>query len=90
MCGRCASTVESAGDSGGGSDGRGPWNREGAGDSRGMVLTKWSPSWEGPYRITQVIIGNAYMLQNLQGEDLSKALNGCFLKQYHPSMWQDT
>jgi hypothetical protein len=28
-------------------------------------------------------------LQTLQGEDLSKALNGCFLKQYHPSMQQE-
>jgi hypothetical protein len=27
-----------------------------------------------------------YMLQTLQGDDLPKALNGCFLKQYHPSM----
>jgi hypothetical protein len=40
----------------------------------------WSPSWEGPYIITQVIIGNAYMLQRLQGEDLPKALNDHFLK----------
>ena len=42
----------------------------------------------GPYIITQVI-GNAYMLQTLQGEDLPKAVNGRFLKKYHPSMWQD-
>jgi hypothetical protein len=42
-----------------------------------------------PYKITQVISGNVYMLQTLQGEDLPKTLNGCFLKQYHPSMWQD-
>jgi hypothetical protein len=50
---------------------------------------KWSPSWEGPYRVTQVMSGNAYLLQTLQDKDLSKALNGRFLKQYHPSMWQD-
>jgi hypothetical protein len=37
-------------------------------------------------RVWQVISGNAYMLQTLQGEDLPKALNGRFLKQYHPSM----
>jgi hypothetical protein len=36
-----------------------------------------------------VISGNAYLLQTLQGKDLSKTLNKCFLKQYHPSMWQD-
>jgi hypothetical protein len=30
------------------------------------------------------------MLQTLQGDELSKALNGRFLKQYHPSVWKDT
>jgi hypothetical protein len=50
---------------------------------------KWSPSWEGPYRVKQVMSGNAYLLQTLQDKDLPKALNGRFLKQYHPSMWQD-
>jgi hypothetical protein len=29
------------------------------------------------------------LLQTLQGKDLAQALNGRFLKQYHPSMWQD-
>jgi hypothetical protein len=37
--------------------------------SRDKKFDKWSSSWEGPYRITQVIMGNAYMLQTLQGED---------------------
>jgi hypothetical protein len=54
-----------------------------------LIVSKWSPSWEDPYRITQVIVSNAYMLQTLQGVDLPKALNGRFLKQYHPNMWQD-
>jgi hypothetical protein len=48
---------------------------------------KWSPSWEGPYKVKQVISGNTYLLQTLQGKDLPKALNE--RKQYHPSMWQD-
>jgi hypothetical protein len=43
----------------------------------------------GPYKVTQVISGNTYLLQTLQGKDFPKALNGRFLKQYHPSMWQD-
>jgi hypothetical protein len=50
---------------------------------------KWSPSWEGTYKVKQVMSGNTYLLQTLQGKDLPKALNGRFLKQYHPSMWQD-
>jgi hypothetical protein len=28
---------------------------------------RWSASWEGPYRVTQIIFGNTYMLQTLQG-----------------------
>lgn len=41
---------------------------------------RWSPSWDGPYRVAQVIFGNAYILETLQGEKLPKALNDCFLK----------
>jgi hypothetical protein len=50
---------------------------------------KWSPSWEGPYKVKQLMSGNAYLLQTLPGKDLPKAFNGRFLKQYHPSMWHD-
>jgi hypothetical protein len=54
--------------------------------SKDLKFGKWSPSWEGPYKVIQVMSGNAYLLQTLQGKDLAKALNGRFLKQYHPSM----
>jgi hypothetical protein len=57
--------------------------------SKDRKFGKWSPSWEGPYKVIQMMSGNTYLLQTLQGKDLPKALNGCFLKQYHPSMWQD-
>ena len=49
---------------------------------------KWSPSWEGPFRVTRVVLGNAYMLEDLQGGGLPKALNGRFLKRYYASVWQ--
>jgi hypothetical protein len=54
--------------------------------SKDRKFGKWSPSWEGPYRVMQVMSGNTYLLQTLQGKDLPKTLNGRFLKQYHPSM----
>jgi hypothetical protein len=57
--------------------------------SKDRKFGKWSPSWEGPYRVTQVMSGNAYLLQTLQGKDLPKALNGRFLKQYHPSHYRN-
>ena len=29
---------------------------------------KWSPSWEGPYKIVKVISGNSYMVETVQGD----------------------
>ena len=37
---------------------------------------KWSPSWEGPYRVIKVIFGSSYMLEMLQGDRLPGAING--------------
>ena len=52
-------------------------------------FSKWSPSWEGPYKIVKVIFGNSYMVEMMQGEHLPRALNGRYLKKYYPSVWQD-
>jgi hypothetical protein len=30
--------------------------------SRTNKFRKWSPNWEGPYRIEEVILGNSYMV----------------------------
>jgi len=50
---------------------------------------KWSPSWEGPYKITSVLRGNSYMVETLHGFQLPRGLNGRCLKKYYPSIWQD-
>ena len=50
---------------------------------------KWSPSWEGPYKIIKVIFGNSYMVETMQGEHLPRSLNGRYLKKYYPSVCQD-
>jgi hypothetical protein len=50
---------------------------------------KWSPSWEGLFRVIQVVPGNAYFMENLEGHLLPKALNGKYLKRYYLSMWQN-
>jgi hypothetical protein len=57
--------------------------------SRSNKLEKWSPNWEGPYRIEEVILGNSYMVQNVQWTSLARALNRKYLKKYYPSVWQD-
>jgi hypothetical protein len=46
--------------------------------TKDMTYGKWSPNWHGPYRINQVLPGNAYMLEELDG-----------VKMYFPSMWDD-
>jgi hypothetical protein len=50
---------------------------------------KWSPNWHGPHRIDQVLPGDAYMLEELDGVKFPIAINGQHLKKYFPSMWDD-
>jgi hypothetical protein len=50
---------------------------------------KWSPNWHGPYRVDQVLHGNAYMLEELDGVKFLVVVNGQHLKKYFPSMWDD-
>ena len=57
--------------------------------SRDRKFGKWSPSWEGPFRITRVVSGNSYLVESIQGALLPRALNGKYLKKYHPSVWQE-
>jgi len=57
--------------------------------TRDRKFGKWSPSWEGPYKVVGIVPGNSYFLQNLQGSQLSKALTGRYLKKYYPSVWQE-
>jgi hypothetical protein len=50
---------------------------------------KWSPTWEGPFRINRCVTGHAYILETHKGEEYSRALNGKYLKKYYPSVWVD-
>ena len=50
---------------------------------------KWSPNWEGPYRINRSAPGNAYILETLEGVEFPRALYGKYLKRYYPSIWLD-
>jgi hypothetical protein len=57
--------------------------------SRDPKYRKWSHNWEGPYRISQCMPSNAYILETLEGEKFVRALNGKYLKKYYPSIWVD-
>ena len=36
--------------------------------------------------IVKIIFGNSYIVETLQGDRLSRALNGRYLKKYYPSV----
>jgi hypothetical protein len=57
--------------------------------SRSNKFGKLSPNWEGPYRIEEVILGNSYMVQSIQGTSLPRALNGKYLKNDYLDVWQE-
>jgi hypothetical protein len=57
--------------------------------SKSNIFGKWSPNWEGPYRVEEVISRNSYTVQSVQETSLPRALNGKYLKKYYPSVWQD-
>jgi outer membrane receptor for ferric coprogen and ferric-rhodotorulic acid len=50
---------------------------------------KWSPNWEGPFRVVRCTPGNAYILKILLGEEFTAAINGRYLKKYYPSIEVD-
>jgi hypothetical protein len=53
------------------------------------AFSKWSPNWEGPFRVVRCTLGNAYILKTLLGEEFTTAINGRYLKKYHPSIEVD-
>jgi hypothetical protein len=50
---------------------------------------KWSPNWEGPFRVVRCTPGNAYILKTLLGEEFTAAINGRYLKKYYPTIEVD-
>jgi hypothetical protein len=57
--------------------------------TKDIKFRKWCPSWEAPYKIVKVIVGNSYKMESLQGAHFPRALNGRYLKKYYPSIWQN-
>ena len=51
-------------------------------------LGKCSPNWERPFKVHQVLPGNAYWVSSLKGEPHKRFINGKYLKKYFPTMWE--
>ena len=58
-------------------------------DRKDRMMGKWSPNWEGPFRVTQVFDNNAYQIQDIGEDHRLLNINGKYLKQYKP-MLQET
>ena len=43
---------------------------------------KWSPNWDGPYRIKECFPWKAYIIETLEGQQFPKAFNRKYLKKY--------
>ncbi|WJX89029.1 hypothetical protein P8452_71055 [Trifolium repens] len=48
------------------------------------LLGKWSPNWEGPFKIVQVYSNGAFEIEELTPEKRTLGINGKYLKKYKP------
>ncbi|GKV42187.1 hypothetical protein SLEP1_g49624 [Rubroshorea leprosula] len=49
---------------------------------------KWSPNWEGPFRIHEVLREGAYWLESFDGKLHPRKINGIYLKPYYLTVWE--
>lgn len=49
---------------------------------------KWSSNWKGSFIVTKVYKGGAYQSTHIDGEELSRKINGKYLKIYNPTIWE--
>ncbi|CAJ2663632.1 unnamed protein product [Trifolium pratense] len=55
-------------------------------DKKDRVLGKWSPNWEGPFKIIRVFSNGAYEIEELTSEKRTLNINGKYLKKYKPTL----
>ena len=55
-------------------------------DKKCREFGKWSPKWEGPFKVVKVFSGNAYALVEVNSGFRIKSINGKYLKPYKPTM----
>ena len=48
-----------------------------------LAPSKFAPSWEGPYPIREASASGYYRLATVEGESLTKPINGKWLKLYY-------
>ncbi|XP_051141733.1 uncharacterized protein LOC127258782 [Andrographis paniculata] len=48
-------------------------------------LGKWSPNWEGPFIIHEIIGNGAFIIINQEGKTVHENINAKYLKRYYPT-----
>jgi hypothetical protein len=56
--------------------------------ARDTKFGKWSPNWDGPYKVIGIVLRSAYFVETLEGKELPKEINGKYLKAYFPGVWK--
>ena len=51
-------------------------------DQKDKNMVKWSPKWEGPFKIIQTLSGGAYEIKELNEDQRLLRVNGKYLKKY--------
>ena len=51
-------------------------------DQKDRNMGKWSPKWEGPFKIIQTLSGGAYEVEELNEDQRILRVNGKYLKNY--------
>lgn len=50
------------------------------------LFGKWSPTWCGPFLVSEIFYSNSYRLMDINGEE-HVTINGKYLKRYKPPIW---
>lgn len=51
-------------------------------EAKERELGKWSPNWEGPFKVHRVLKENAYCLASIEDNMHKRCISGKYLKQY--------
>src|ERR1043165_9194163 len=55
-------------------------------DKKNKLLGKWSPRWEGPFRVLKTFSNNAYEIEELVEDRRILKVIGKYLKRYKPCL----
>ncbi|XP_059626902.1 uncharacterized protein LOC132269663 [Cornus florida] len=56
---------------------------------KSLEYGKWTPDWEGPYLVERVLRKGAYRLMDIDGRSHKHPVNSAYLKEYHPSIYEN-